>query len=179
MERLWVEATTVRPGMPASTSTSLPAVDVVLPELARAEGDLVPHRRVEQHRVHVLEEERDLRAEPAPERRLVERGKVEPAPRIADLARVREGEPVEEPEQGGLPAAVHADDDHPLARSHLEAEAVEDRAAVHPRRDALHREDHRAAAGRRHAQNPRALSASATSRAFRPERTRSVPVIAP
>ena len=48
------------------------AVHVRQAELARPEGDLVGHRRVEEHGVHVLEEERHLAAEAAAEGRLVE-----------------------------------------------------------------------------------------------------------
>jgi len=107
------------------------------PELARPEGELVAHGGVEEHGVDVLEEERDLAAEAAPERRLVERRGGEPPPGVAHLARVGEAEAVEEAQQRRLPAAVHAEDDEPLAGGHLERDVLQHGAAAERHGDAI------------------------------------------
>ena len=129
--------------------------DVGEPELARAEGDLVRDGRVEEHRVHVLEEERRPRR--GTRRRNAGSSSaagVEPPARVADLARVREGEAVEEPEERGLPAAVHAEHDHPLAGAHLEGDVLEDGAAAG--RTATRSTENVGAAAKRHSEPPRA-----------------------
>ena len=145
------------------------AVHVGEPELARAERDLVRHRRVEEHRVDVLEEEPDLAAEPPAERGVVERRRRErPSPRSGP--RPRPGRPGR---RGAVSSVVFPQPFTPrtTTRSPAATAKVTSRARSRPPARTRSPAGQRGEIGIR---TPASACASATSRAFRAERTRSV-----